>query len=287
MRTVGKYSRLLAILLAIATQTCLAEDEFDKPPINYSSSEPDNAVSRLQKKIDDGTSELVRDGNQGFLKSLLAALNVPIDSQMLVFSKTSMQRNCICPETPRALYFSDDVYVGYCVGGRVLELSVADPQLGAVFYTIDQRANQKQPQFIRQTDNCLTCHSSSRTESVPGHLVRSVFADAEGQPIFSAGSFSVEHTTPLAQRWGGWYVTGTHGDQTHMGNRIYREQDVLRPGEASDGHNVTKLHERVSSSDYPSPHSDIVSLMVFEHQTLTHRREPTLKPGKRSIISPK
>jgi hypothetical protein len=272
MRFFGIYPCLLATLFAITAARCAAEDEFEKPPIKYSSAQPDNVISQLQQQIDDGSAQLAHDGKQGYLKALLAALRVPIESQMLVFSKTSMQRHCICPETPRAIYFNDDVYIGFCVGGSVLEISAVDPQLGAVFYTLDQRTAQKEPRFIRQSDNCLTCHSSSRTESVPGHLVRSVFADAQGQPIFSAGSFSVDHTTSLAERWGGWYVTGTHGEQTHLGNRIYREQETLRPGESSKGHNVTQLGDRISPDDYLSPHSDIVGLMVLEHQTYVQNR---------------
>lgn len=63
-----------------------------------------------------------------------AELKVSPKSQMLVYSKTSLQRNCISPRTPRALYFNDDVYVGYCQGGDVLELSVVDPDLGTVLH---------------------------------------------------------------------------------------------------------------------------------------------------------
>jgi hypothetical protein len=263
---------LLAVLQSLLISAAAAEDEFEKKPILYSSSEPENAVSKLQTKLDDGGAKLERDGEQGYLRALLAALNVPVESQMLVFSKTSMQRHCIEPATPRAIYFNDDVYIGYCHNGSVLEISTADPKLGAVFYTLDQRASRKEPKFIRQTDNCLTCHSSSRTETIPGHLVRSLFTDAQGQPILSAGSYTVDHTTPLEQRWGGWYVTGTHGEQKHLGNRIYREHENLRPGCDSDGHNVMQLPERISTEDYLTAHSDIVALMVLEHQTLTHNR---------------
>ncbi|MCC7083912.1 MAG: hypothetical protein IT427_02770 [Pirellulales bacterium] len=262
----------LVMLIAWTVFPAVAEDEFEKKPIEYSKSDPDNAVSKLQEQLKSGATTLERDNEQGFLHSLLAALNVPIESQMLVFSKTSLQRQCIEPDAPRAIYYNDDVYVGFCHNGSVIEVSVADPKLGAVFYTLDQRPTKKEPNLIRQTENCLTCHSSSRTESVPGHLVRSLFADAQGQPILSAGSYTVDYTTPLEQRWGGWYVTGTHGKQKHLGNRIYREQDNLRPGCDSDGHNLTHLPDRVPSEYYLAPHSDIVSLMVLEHQTLTHNR---------------
>jgi hypothetical protein len=271
MRLLTAFSRLASALsLCFLATFCFAEDEFEKEPISYSSREPDNVISKLQQQLDSGTVQLDHQGKQGYLRSVLTALKVPVESQMLVFSKTSMQRHCIAPDTPRAIYFNDHVYIGYCNNGSVLEISAVDPQLGAVFYTLDQRATKKEPRFIRQTDNCLTCHSSSRTESVPGHLVRSLFADIQGQPIFSAGSYTVDYTTPLEQRWGGWYVTGKHGPQKHLGNRIYSERDSLHPGEESDGHNVMQLKDRLTTGDYLSPHSDIVSLMILEHQTLVH-----------------
>jgi hypothetical protein len=190
---------------------------------------------------------------------------------MLVFSQTSLQRHRISPETPRAIYFNDDVYVGFCVSGDVIEISAADSKLGTVFYTLDQRDGE-QPRIVRQTDSCLACHSSSRTEGVPGHLVRSLFVDGDGQPFFAAGSHTVDYTTPLKDRWGGWYVTGKHGDQTHLGNLIIREKDVPREIDNSDGHNIVSLEGRLETAPYFSPHSDIVALMVLEHQTLVHNR---------------
>jgi hypothetical protein len=58
-----------------------------------------------------------------------------------------------------------------------------------------------------------------------------VFVDPSGQPIFSAGSNTVDHTTPLDDRWGGWYVTGKHGDQNHLRNLVIRGRDDPRPVE--------------------------------------------------------
>jgi hypothetical protein len=202
---------------------------------------------------------------------VLDALKVPVESQMLVFSKTSLQRQCISPRTPRAIYFNDDVYIGYSNSGDVLEISTADPQLGTVFYTLDQH-EEESPRFVRQTDSCLLCHSSSRTEGVPGHTVRSLFADTSGQPIFSAGSNTVDHTTPLEKRWGGWYVTGTHGEQKHLGNLIIRGKDVPLPVDNAQGQNLTQLPSPCDADKYLAPHSDIVALMVLEHQTLVHNR---------------
>jgi hypothetical protein len=180
-----------------------------------------------------------------------------------------LQRHRIAPRTPRALYFSDDVYVGFCQGGDVLEISAVEPKLGTVFYTVDQ-TSREQVRIQRQTENCLICHSSSRTEGVPGHLARSLYVDPSGQPILSSGSHAVDHTTPLRDRWGGWYVTGTHGAQTHLGNLIVAGREVVEPVDNAEGQNVTSLRERIRVEKYLTPHSDIAALMVLEHQILVH-----------------
>ena len=219
MRVFGILNIAIAGATLLISGSLCADDEFDREPILYSQSTPDNRISRLQQRLDQGDLTLTHEGDKSYLRSLLKALDVPVESQMLVFSKTSLQMRRIAPRTPRAVYFNDDVYVGFCQSGEVLEISAVDAQLGTVFYTLNQQENEK-PQFQRRNDNCLVCHSSSRTEGVPGHVVRSLYVDASGQPMLSAGSRMVDHTTPIEQRWGGWYVTGTHGKATHRGNLI-------------------------------------------------------------------
>ncbi|HEX6987719.1 MAG TPA: hypothetical protein VF170_20230, partial [Planctomycetaceae bacterium] len=211
------------------------------------------------------------DEETGWLRSVLRELDVPESSQMLVYSKTSLQRSRIAPRTPRALYFADDVYVGFCKDGEVIEIAAVDPELGAVFYTLDQE-ERTAPALNRQTDNCLICHASSaHTGGVPGHVVRSVYSDAGGLPVLSAGSFRIDQTSPLEQRWGGWYVTGTHGGQKHLGNLIVR--DKSKPEQfLPENLNVTDVSDRFDVSPYLTPHSDIVALMVLEHQTATHNK---------------
>jgi hypothetical protein len=257
--------------LSIALSSVAVAQDFERPPIEYSLATPENCVSQLQSRIDSGEAKLEFSNDLGYLTSVLAALKVPHESQMLVFSKTSLQRQRISPATPRAIYFNDDVYVGFCQSGNVLEISAADPQLGAVFYTLDQRPEEN-PRFTRQTDNCLICHSSSRTDGVPGHVARSLLVDRSGDPRFSSVSYSVNHTTPLERRWGGWYVTGTHGAQKHLGNLIVRGRDAPEAIENIAGRNVTTLADRFTVARYLTPHSDIVALMVLEHQILVHNR---------------
>jgi hypothetical protein len=265
--------RLLLTLFSLTALVCatgLSQDDFERAPIEYSASQPANRVSKLQEKLDRGETKLQFDKEFGYLKSVLEALEVPAESQSLVFSKTSLQLRRISPHSPRAIYFRDDLYLGFCRAGDVMEISAVDPKLGAVFYTLDQRSPDKPPKFDRQTDNCLVCHSSSRTEGIPGHLVRSLFVDQSGQPILSLGSRSVNHTTPIDQRWGGWYVTGEHGAQKHLGNLIADKDVQPNRVDNSSGHNVTSLEKRLATEHYLTPHSDIVALMVLEHQTMVH-----------------
>jgi hypothetical protein len=248
-------------------------DGFEREPINYKTAQAENVVTALQKRIAGGQVKLKASGDLGYLPALLKELNVPASSQVLVFSKTSFQRERITPKTPRAIYFNDDVYVGFCLRGDVLELSAADTKLGTAFYTLDQDPDPDgKPEFVRQRDNCLTCHASSSTGGAPGHLVRSVFTDRYGMPVLSAGTFRTDHASPFAERWGGWYVTGTHGKQSHMGNWIVEnKREPAAEGNAA-GQNVTELKSRFTVANYLTPHSDIVALMVFEHQAMAHNR---------------
>lgn len=269
MSTRAKFACVVWLVWSACSSQGMTQDDFDREPIRYSASQPDNAVAQLQARLDAGELALLHEPPFGYLQSVLEHLEISVSSQTLVFSQTSLQRQRIRPRTPRALYFNDDVYVGYCHLGDVLEISVADPQLGTVFYTLDQSPGRSVV-FQRQTDNCLICHGGSQTRHIPGHLVRSVYPDTAGQPLFASGTYRTNHSSPLSQRWGGWYVTGTHGDQTHLGNRIYRgqprESDVLD----DTGFNVTDLSDRCRTTAYLSPHSDIVALLLLDHQAEGH-----------------
>lgn len=241
-------------------------DRFEEEPISYSKTTGNNPVTRLQAAIDADTVQLEYDTQFGYLKSVLEALNVPHASQVLVFSKTSFQSRYITPNTPRAIYFNDEVYIGTVQHGDVLEVSVSDPQLGTAFYALSQKKSDR-PSFLRQNNNCLQCHASALTRGVPGHVVRSVFADAAGFPILKAGTHVTTQQSPLEERWGGWYVTGTHGEARHMGNVITQELERDAQMDREAGANHQTLNARVNTEKYLTPHSDIVALMVLEHQT--------------------
>ena len=262
---------LISAVFAIAPcSDCFAQgDSYDREPINYTKATPRNTVSQIQEQLAEGKLQLNYDETFGYLPDLLKVLKVSQKSQMFVFSKTSLQRMKISPTTPRAVYFNDDVYVGYCHTGDVLEVSAVDPQLGAVFYTLDQSPDAA-PKLVRQTDSCLICHGSSHTKGVPGHVVRSVYSDKRGLPILSSGSFRVDQSTPIKNRWGGWYVTGKHGDQSHLGNLVIQGRRVPEPLDNSEGQNVTNLKSLFEVKHYLTPHSDLIALMVLEHQTMAH-----------------
>lgn len=271
MHRLHQAFRILLLLTVISGSRVgnVGAQSFEREPIRYPTAKADNPVEQLQGCLNTKSKNLAYADRDGYLRSLLEALQIPVSSQMLVYSKTSLQRDRISPRTPRAIYFNDDVYVGYCQFGDVLEISVADPSLGTVFYTLDQH-HEEIPQFRRQTDHCLSCHGASPTRNVPGHLMRSVYTDSSGLPMLSLGSYRLDQSTPVEKRWGGWYVTGSHGSQSHLGNLIVNSPKPKEPIDNAEGQNVQTLDGRIKTERYPSPHSDLVALMVLEHQAEAH-----------------
>ena len=241
---------------------------YDEEAIGYSKTPDSNRVVRLQQRMASGEVRLKFDAKFGYLPAVMESLGVPASSQMLVFSKTSFQRERISPSSPRALFFNDDVYIGYVPGSRMLEISVADPRLGGVFYTLDQKESP-QPTFVR-TDGCLECHASAKSMGVPGHLVRSFATDAAGVVDLNSGTSLVNHRTPFADRWGGWFVTGSHGAQAHRGNLIGSEAFQRAVKEPNFAGNLTDLSRYFEVGHYPTAGSDIVALMLLEHQSHMH-----------------
>ena len=265
----------------IVPSLAIAQLDFESEPINYHSAEASNSVERLIQDIEAGRKHLTHSKRFGYLQSILDQLDVPISSQVLVFSKTSFQQSKISPRRPRAVYFNDDVYVGWVQRGDVVEFSAADDNLGAVFYTLDQKQVDK-PFIARDQGHCISCHASSKTSGVPGHLVRSVYPNKSGHPEFRLGTFTTDYRSPFSERWGGWYVSGTHGEARHMGNAIIgADEDRLDV----DCHaNTEDLTEIVKVAPYLSPHSDIVALMVLEHQTRMHNLIARASMETRSAI---
>lgn len=269
-RILPRLSALL-LFLPLGAAGMSQQSTYESPPVNYSKSRPADAVAELEGRLAAGRATLEFDRAQGYLKAVLRELAIPASSQSLVFSKTSFQRQWITPRTPRAIYFNDDVYLGWVLGGDVLEIASQDPQLGSVFYTVDQDPD-KAARFRRQTDNCLQCHDSTGlTLGVPGVTIRSVFSAADGQPRFNMGGFRTTTRSKYEDRWGGWYVTGSHGDLRHMGNVTYPDDPNLDVKPFRDkGANLSDLNKKFDVEPYLTDTSDIVALLVLESQTYVH-----------------
>jgi hypothetical protein len=242
---------------------------FADEPINYRSDDLHDAVTELKGHLDGGRTTLEYEPRHGYLKAVLEKLHIPVSSQTLVFSKTSFQYKKISPQTPRALYFNDDVYVGQVRDGKVLEFVSFDPAQGAIFYILnEQKADH--PALQRAELDCTQCHVAAGTRNVPGVLLRSVFTNPSGTEADHAPSYITGHESPLNERWGGWYVTGTHGSARHMGNVVVQHQDRPDLLDREAGANLTSLSKFFDTSAYLAPDSDIVALLVLAHQTQMH-----------------
>lgn len=242
---------------------------YSDPPINYASAVVDDPVARLQSRIDQGEVSLEYEPRRGYLDSVLKLLDIPISSQTLVFSKTSLQYRKISPKTPRALYFNDNVYVGWVPEASLLEISSFDPNQGAIFYQVEQKASEAAT-FLRASIDCTQCHVSRETRGIPGVFLRSVFTSPTGSQAPRTRAMLTGHESPLEERFGGWYVTGTHGRRTHMGNVWASDRSHPERLDRASGANVVDLSSKFPTGAYASPHSDLVANLVLAHQTQMH-----------------
>ena len=252
------------LLMILLVQSAPADtDIWDLPPLRYSDSAATDSLAKLAADLASGARKVEGATGLDRLRFVLKELRVPEASQVLVFSKTSFQNPRIHPQNPRSLYFSEEAYVGYVPGGHI-EAIVQDPLLGPVFYEIES-ADGGGLKIQRELSSCLTCHGTRNTENVPGMQVRSVFSDPDGHPLLAMGTRLVNHETPLSERWGSYYVTG-RSSLPHLGNRTYAENDPAEP-QPSD---LPDLAHLLDVSKYLRHTSDIVALLVLEHQCRMH-----------------
>ena len=244
------------ILGALLARAQVYEDNLplEHPAIQYLHEPANDPVARLARELESGDSALDFDAGLSYLPSLLDRLGLRIDSQTLVFSKTSVQESLISPRTPRAIYFRDDVAVAFVPGSNVIELAAVDPSKGVVFYSLDARKTEK-PRLVR-SEGCLHCHQGPATLGVPGIYVGSVHTSPSGRADFRLGSIVTDHRSPFADRWGGWYVNGAAGE-THRGNAVSTDPEFT----------TSMAAPRFDAKSYLAPSSDIVALMTLEHQT--------------------
>lgn len=241
----------------------------EHPVIQYASRPTHDPVARLNAAISTGRAVLAFEPGSGYLRSVLRGLGVSESSQLLVFAKTGIQRNATSSRNPRAIYFGRSVVVGYIAGARVIELAAHDPEQGVVFYTLDQ-APTPAPAFARRTQ-CLTCHVSASTLDVPGMIVRSHTIGTDGELVPLASAQAITHRTPLTERWGGWFVTGTYaappyGIFDHQGNVQTTLGPEGAPRAASNEVFIEWMNSAPETRGYLSPDSDLASLLVFDHQ---------------------
>ena len=237
------------------------------PPPQTDAGLRDPATS-LARRVQAGAATLTAAPVGGVLASLLSELKIPVMSQTLVFSKTSLQYEYISPRTPRALYFNDDTYVGFVPDGSILEISSVDPNLGAVFYTVGQRTGAR-PMLVTD-ERCVQCHQIPATLGVAGHLLRSTFVRSDGTLASGEPSYLTDDRSPVAERWGGWFVSGTITGDEHMGNSPLPQSEHAATFDRSRGTAITDVAHLFNRTRYLSPHSDVVALMVLGHQVRMH-----------------
>jgi hypothetical protein len=233
------------------------------PNINYLAGQTTDPLARLNSKLASGEVTLREEPTNGYLRSVLQALDVPVESQILVFSKTSFQASRIGPANPRAIYFNDQVSVGWVRGGDVLEFATHDATQGTVFYTLAQPGTGPL-QFRRNNTACVQCHSSEVTSYVPGMFIGSVYPEKNGMPAYGP-AYLTDHRTPFELRWGGWYVTGDHSGR-HLGNAVVTDPNNLEAMATHETSHVRSLAGRFDPTGYLTLDSDLVALLVMEHQ---------------------
>jgi hypothetical protein len=264
------FTALFLLTGGLAAGSEMWLDDWQESVIHYESKKDlKDPVALLQRRIENREVTLEFEKDRGYLKSLLHALQIPRSSQGLVFSKTSSQADWTSGRTPRALYFNDNVYVAWTPEAPQIDLISIDPNKGPIFYVLSQRL-QSSPAFVRQTD-CRLCHQGGKTMFWPGLVAKSVHTTAGGKPLSREVAFSLGHETPISFRWGGWYVTGAldvaAGKGSHLGNTFTADPDCPGPASPPLGSNLQDLKGVIGSARYLSASSDIVALLVFEHQT--------------------
>ena len=249
---------LSTVASAVEQRTGVFDQSMNHPAINYSTSDSNTVVDELNRKLADGSATLVFDEKTGYLKSVLGLLKIPVESQVLVYTQTSQQSQHIMMTNPRAIYFNDEASVGYIRGAGLLEIVAQDARLGSIFYVVHQDAGAAR-RFGRE-QQCLRCHLSWDTLGVPGLSVLSTFPRANEREY--ANGFFVDHYRQIHERWGGWYVTGTRVPPRHLGNLPLI---LPKPPAAPPGGRVS-LEGQFDLTGYLTPYSDVVALMVLEHQ---------------------
>lgn len=257
--------RLLPVTLALGlftvaeTRAEMIAPAFDQAPHDYWTRPLTDRFTKLKTEMEEGRIRFdASGGEKAYLVQLLTALGIPASSQMLIFSTTSLQLRFITPSNPRALYFNEDVYVGYIPGARIEIVSV-DPDAGSIYYIFDIPRSTEPPR-IERANRCMNCHAAEDTDGVPGLVVKSVLPGVRGGSLDSYRRGITGHAVPMAERFGGWYVTGADKFPNFLGNMLgqYVNQELqkvsLPPGQLFD------------FNRYPVATTDVLAQLIHEHQ---------------------
>jgi hypothetical protein len=261
------------VLAASGAETAPARLGIYNPLHKYETRAPDDRFSRFLKDWDQGKSNSIDlGGDLQFLRSLLNELEVPVSSQMLVFTATSLQKGLISARNPRALYFNDDTYVGYVPRGRIEVISL-DPQLGGIFYIFDRLQPGRRP-VVRRSSDCMNCHAPRHMDNIPGLVVESVIPGLTGGGERAFRREQSGHAIPISERFGGWHLTGVGDAMPHNWSNLLL---IRKSGEAKEVPNPPG--ERSDLTRYPLPTSDLLAQLLHEHQVGFVNR--TLQAGYR------
>mgnify|MGYP001627929303 CR=1 FL=1 len=230
----------------------------EAPEHDYWNRELNDPFTQLKDDLENGRLPLDFRSEKAYVVSLLEALDIPVTSQMLLFSTTSLQLRMISPRNPRALYFNEDLYVGWVPGGKI-EIVSMDPEIGGIFYIFDILLDGKPP-VAERSERCMNCHADDDTRQVPGIVIRSVVPGPTGGSLDSFRREDTGHHIPFSDRFGGWHLTGAETVKKHWGNLTGR----LNQGEML----TTPLNpgDRFNWETYPVQTSDILPQLLHEHQ---------------------
>lgn len=262
---------LALFLLTLLTGFAPAQffNDFDQPPHDYWKAQMNDPMSRLLAEVERGEKTINEEPGLPLVRRLLRELNIPVESQVLVFSRTSLQRGMVSPRNPRAIFFNEDTYLGWMPEGRI-EIASSDPERGSVFFFQRKLDDGRGKLFVRDKV-CIQCHAGSATNFLPGLLARSVFPDDRGRSLKSVDSFErVGHNVALSDRWGGWYVTGGNEKLRHMGNNIASRSVRGVELNRDDAVGQDGLKNFFDTSKYPVATSDVTALLVLDHQVSMH-----------------
>jgi hypothetical protein len=221
---------------------------------------PRDPFSKFMEKVEKGVVMLNYKSDHAYLNSLLKELGISPYSQLLVYSTTSLQLSRISPRNPRAIYFSDDIYVGYVPGGQI-EIIGIDPQLGAIPYifNLPQAQDTTHPKIYR-SKRCMNCHASKEMGGAPGLLVGSVIPGPGGGTIDAFRRNIFGHDIPFAKRFGGWHITGENPFPQSWANQT----GMMKSGQI---HKILNPPGKYFTWDnYPVQGSSLIPHLLLEHQ---------------------